>query len=59
VFANLLLGGASSHDEEVKAGMRATLERLREVAEAPEESARRRRRSRRARRADRRAALAA
>lgn len=59
VFANLLLGGASSHDEEVKAGMRATLERLREVAEAPEESARRRRRSRRARRAERRAALAA
>ena len=54
----LVVGGVL-RGRKVKAGMRATLERLREVAEAPEESARRRRRSRRARRADRRAALAA
>lgn len=56
VFANLLLGGAKDHDEEVKAGMRTTLERLKAVAEAPEETIRSRRKARKVRRAERKAA---
>ncbi len=35
VGAALLMGGADSHDDELRAGMRATLERLRALAEAP------------------------
>ena len=33
-FATLALGGVASHEDEVRDGMRATLERLRAVAEA-------------------------
>ena len=47
VFANLLLGGAQDHDDEVRAGMRATLLRLKEVAEAPEPAGKLKRRARR------------
>jgi hypothetical protein len=36
LFAGLLLGGITAHDEELRHGMRATLERLRTVAEQPE-----------------------
>ncbi|MCU1499692.1 MAG: hypothetical protein JWM47_3645 [Acidimicrobiales bacterium] len=34
VFTSLLLGGVDDHAEELRAGMRATLERVKEVAEA-------------------------
>jgi len=34
VFSALALGGVADHDDELRAGMRATLERLREVAES-------------------------
>lgn len=34
VFTTLLLGGLGSHEDELRDGMRATLERLRVVAEA-------------------------
>lgn len=33
--ARLFLGGVDEHDEEMRAGLRATLERLKAVAEAP------------------------
>jgi hypothetical protein len=33
VFSTLLLGGADGHDDELRAGMRQTLERLKAVAE--------------------------
>lgn len=33
VFSTLLLGGIKEHDDEMRAGMRATLERLRSLAE--------------------------
>ena len=36
IFAGLLLGGLEEHDEELRDGMRATLERLRAAAEAQE-----------------------
>jgi len=35
VFSKLALGGVAEHDEEMRDGMRATLERLKAVAEAP------------------------
>lgn len=35
LFARLLLGGIDEHDVELRDGMRATLERLKSVAEAP------------------------
>ena len=35
VFATLLLGGIEDHDDEMRDGMRQTLERLKAVAEAP------------------------
>jgi uncharacterized protein YndB with AHSA1/START domain len=35
VFSTLLLGGIDSHDDEMRDGMRQTLERLKVVAEAP------------------------
>lgn len=35
VFSKLLLGGVEEHDDEMRDGMRATLERLKAVAEAP------------------------
>jgi uncharacterized protein YndB with AHSA1/START domain len=35
VFSALALGGVAEHDEEMRDGMRATLERLKAVAEAP------------------------
>lgn len=47
VYATVALGGAKDHDDEVKAGMRTSLERLKAVAESPETSARKRRRARR------------
>jgi len=47
VFANLLLGGAKDHDDEVRAGMRTSLERLKQVAETPDPGKRRGRRARR------------
>ncbi|MDP1819058.1 MAG: SRPBCC family protein [Acidimicrobiales bacterium] len=34
VFSKVALGGVEEHDDEMRAGMRATLERLRELAEA-------------------------
>jgi uncharacterized protein YndB with AHSA1/START domain len=34
VFSTLLLGGSDDHDDELRAGMRQTLERLKAVAEA-------------------------
>lgn len=55
VYATLVLGGAKDHDDEVRAGMRTSLERLKAVAEAPEPTARNRRRSRRKARKERRA----
>lgn len=33
VFSKLLLGGVEEHDDEMRAGMRSTLERLKQVAE--------------------------
>lgn len=33
VFSKLLLGGVAEHDDEMRAGMQATLERLKQVAE--------------------------
>ncbi|MBX7070592.1 MAG: SRPBCC family protein [Microthrixaceae bacterium] len=48
VFSTLLLGGAKDHDEEMHAGMRTSLERLKAAAENPAPERRRRfRRSRR------------
>lgn len=47
VFSTLLLGGAKDHDEEMRAGMRTSLERLKAVAEEPESAGTRRRRARR------------
>ena len=35
VFSKLALGGVEEHDDEMRDGMRATLERLKAVAEAP------------------------
>lgn len=35
VFSKLALGGIAEHDQEMRDGMRATLERLKAVAEAP------------------------
>lgn len=35
VFSKLLLGGVEEHDDEMRGGMRATLERLKAIAEAP------------------------
>lgn len=35
VFSAVALGGVADHDQEMRDGMRATLERLRAVAEAP------------------------
>ncbi|MGQ0433062.1 MAG: SRPBCC family protein [Microthrixaceae bacterium] len=35
VFTRFALGGVEDHDDELRAGMRATLERLKAVAEAP------------------------
>lgn len=35
VFSKVVLGGVDEHDDEMRAGMRATLERLKTVAEAP------------------------
>lgn len=50
VFSVLLLGGVKDHDDEMRAGMRASLERLKSIAEEPETaSGRRARRKRRAR----------
>jgi hypothetical protein len=34
VFTKLFLGGLEEHDDELRAGMRQTLERLKAVAEA-------------------------
>ena len=36
LFTALLLGGVEHHDEELRDGMRASLERLRTIAEGPE-----------------------
>ncbi|MEO7571794.1 MAG: SRPBCC family protein [Acidimicrobiales bacterium] len=35
VFSKLVLGGVDAHDDEMRAGMRQTLEHLKAVAEAP------------------------
>ena len=35
VFTKLLLGGVEEHDDELRAGMRQTLERVKAIAEAP------------------------
>jgi uncharacterized protein YndB with AHSA1/START domain len=35
VFSKLLLGGVAEHDQEMRDGMRATLERLKAIAEQP------------------------
>lgn len=35
VFSKLILGGVKEHDDEMRDGMRATLERLKAIAEAP------------------------
>ncbi len=35
IFTKLLLGGLAEHDDELREGMRATLDRLKAVAEAP------------------------
>ncbi len=35
LFSKLALGGVAEHDDEMRAGMRATLDRLKAVAEAP------------------------
>jgi len=58
VFASLLLGGAKDHDEEVRAGMRTSLERLKVLAEGAEANPKRRAR-RKAKKAAKRAAKAA
>lgn len=62
VYATLMLGGAKEHDDEVKAGMRTSLERLKAVAETPEPVAltgRKRRKARKAAKAERCAARTA
>ncbi|MFN8052278.1 MAG: SRPBCC family protein [Acidimicrobiales bacterium] len=48
VFSVLFLGGIKDHDEEMREGMRASLERLKSVAESAEKPTRRRRRKGRA-----------
>lgn len=55
VYATLLLGGAKDHDDEARAGMRTSLEHLKQIAEAPETTGRSGRRLRRAARRNRRA----
>ena len=44
VFSVFLLGGIADHDEEMRAGMRQSLERLKDVAEQPDAASRRARR---------------
>ena len=35
LFSRIALGGIAEHDDEMRAGMQATLERLKAVAESP------------------------
>lgn len=36
IFSKIALGGSDAHDDEVRVGMRTTLERLKRLAEAPD-----------------------